>query len=70
VIVGLTHATGINLAEFGFLLTLIAGVWLVASELAVLGAVKWHRFRIVVAGGCLAAAGILLIVASHWGGFG
>lgn len=69
-IIGLTHATGIKLAEFGFLLILIAGVWLVASELATLGAVKWHRFRIVVAGGCLAAAGILLIIASHWGGFG
>lgn len=68
-IVSITHATGIKLAEVGFLLILIAGVWLAASEIAALGAVKWHQFRIFVAGGCLAAAGILLIVATHWGGF-
>jgi hypothetical protein len=69
-IVALTHATGIKLAEVGFLLIFIAGVWLVASEIAALGADKWHGFRIFVAGGCLAAAGILLVVATHWGGFG
>ena len=69
-IVSITHATGVTLAEVGFLLILIAGVWLVASELAVLGAAKWHKFRILVAGSCLAAAGILLIVATHWGSFG
>jgi hypothetical protein len=69
-IVAITHATGIKLAEFGFLLILIAGVWLVASEIAALRALKWHKFRVIVAGGCLAAAGILLIVATHWGGFG
>ncbi len=68
--VAITHAVGVKLAEVGFLLVLIAGVWLVASEIAALGASKWHRFRIVVAGGCLAAAGSLLIVATHWGGFG
>jgi hypothetical protein len=69
-LVAITHATGIKLAEVGFLLIVIAGVWLVASEIAALGAAKWHKFRIFVAGGCLAAAGILLIVATHWGGFG
>ncbi len=69
-VVAITRATGITLAEIGFLLILVAGVWLVASETAALGAVKWHKFRILVAGGCLAAAGILLIVATHWGGFG
>ena len=42
-IVAITHATGIKLAEVGFLLILIAGVWLVASEMAALGAVKWHK---------------------------
>jgi hypothetical protein len=68
--IGITHATGVKLAEFGFLLLVIAGVWLVASELAVLGAARWHRFRILVADGCLAVAGILLIIATHWGGFG
>ena len=69
-IVAITHSTGIKLAEVGFLLVLIAGVWLAASEMTSLGAVKWHKFRIFVAGGCLAAAGILLIIATHWGGFG
>ncbi len=69
-IVAIAKATGVKLAEFGFLLILIAGVWMVASELASLGAARWHRFRIIVAGGCLAVAGILLIVATHWGGFG
>jgi hypothetical protein len=70
VIAAISHATGIKLAEFGFLLILIAGVWLVASEIAFLGASKWHKFRIVVAGSCLAVSGTLLIVATHWGGFG
>ena len=69
-IVAISHATGIKLAEVGFLLILIAGVWLVASEMVSLGALKWHKFRIVVAGGCFAIAGILLLVATHWGGFG
>ena len=69
-IVAITHATGITLAEVGFLLIVIAGVWLAASEIAALGAAKWHKFRILVAGGLLAVAGILLIVATHWGGFG
>jgi hypothetical protein len=69
-IVAIAHATGIKLAEFGFLLIVIAGVWLVASEIVALGVLKWHEFRIFVAGACLAVAGILLIVATHWGGFG
>jgi hypothetical protein len=69
VIVAITHATGTKLAEVGFLLILIAGVWLVASETAALGALKWHKLRVIVAGSCLSAAGVLLIVATHWGGF-
>lgn len=68
--VTISHATGVTLAEVGFLLILIGGVWLVASEIAALGAAKWHKFRMIVAGSCLAVAGILLIVATHWGGFG
>ena len=69
-IFAISHTTGIKLAEVGYLLILIAGVWLVASEIATLNALKWHRFRIIVAGGCLAASGVLLIIATHWGGFG
>ena len=68
--VAMSHATSTTLAEVGFLLIPIAGVWLVASELEVLGASKWHKFRVVVAGSCLAAAGIVLIIATHWGSFG
>jgi hypothetical protein len=63
----MTSGTGIKLAEVGFLLIVIAGVWLVASEVPALGL---HRARIIVAGAALAAAGILLIIATHWGHFG
>ncbi len=64
---GLTNATGLQLAEIAFLLILIAGVWLVAAEIPALGL---HRARTIVAGSALAAAGALLIVATHWGHFG
>ncbi|HVM55855.1 MAG TPA: hypothetical protein VMT74_00235, partial [Gaiellaceae bacterium] len=55
----LSHHTGIRLAEVGFLLILIAGVWLVAAEVPQL---KLQRTRTIVAGSLLAAAGVLLIV--------
>jgi hypothetical protein len=67
VLATLDHQTGIRLAEVAFLLILIAGVWIIASEIQL---VKWHRFRMIVAGACLAVSGILLIVATHWGQFG
>lgn len=60
----LSHATGIRFAEVGYLLIAIAGVWFVASELP---SVRWARFRGIVAGLLLAAAGVLLIIATHWG---
>jgi hypothetical protein len=63
----MTPATGIKLAEVGFLLVVIAGVWLVATEIPALGL---RRARTIVAGSALAAAGVLLIVATHWGHFG
>jgi hypothetical protein len=59
--------TGIRLAEVGFLLLVIAGVWLVASQLQVL---KFERLRIIVAGILIAASGVLLVIATHWGRFG
>jgi hypothetical protein len=62
----LTHHTGIDLAEVGFLLILIAGVWLVAAEFQQL---RWARTRRIVAGTLLAIAGVLLIIATHWGKF-
>ncbi len=55
----LTHHTGVTLAEVDFLLFVIAGVWLVAAQL--------HRLRTLVAGVAVAAGGVLLIVATHWG---
>jgi hypothetical protein len=67
VLATLSRQTSTRLAEVGFLLILIAGVWIVASELQL---VRWHRFRMIVAGSCLAVSGILLIVATHWGQFG
>ena len=63
----ITHHTGVRLAEIGFLLLLIAGVWLVAAQLPQL---KIARTRSIVAGVLIAVAGLLLIVATHWGHFG
>ena len=59
--------TGTRLAEIGFVLVGFAGVWLVAAEVPRLRIVKG---RTVVAGIALAAAAVLLIVATHWGHFG
>ena len=67
VVMAIAPHTGIRLAEIGFLLVLIAGIWLVAAEIGVL---KLGRFRTVVAGIALAVAGVLLIIATHWGHFG
>jgi hypothetical protein len=60
------HATDI-VAEVGFLLIVIAGLWLVASEIP---ALKMAKTRRIVAGIALAIAGILLIIATHWGKLG
>jgi hypothetical protein len=67
-VLGIGKHAGIRLAEIGFLLILIAGVWLVASEF--LQPARWGVFRRVVAGIALAISGVLLIVATHWGRFG
>jgi hypothetical protein len=66
-VLALTHHTGIDLAEVGFLLILIAGVWLVAAEIPQL---KLGRSRRIVAGTALAIGAVLLIIATHWGSFG
>jgi len=63
----LSHHTGLRLAEIGFLLIVFAGVWLAAAK------VPRFRFaygRTKVAGLALAAAGVLLIIATRWGHFG
>jgi hypothetical protein len=66
-VIALSHQTGVTLAEVGFLLILFAGVWLVAAQIP---AFKIPTARTIVAGIALALAGVLLIVATHWGHFG
>jgi hypothetical protein len=67
VIILMTHHTGRRLAELGFLLVLFAGIWFAAAEMPQL---KFASGRSIVAGIALAVAGLLLIIAVHWGKFG
>jgi hypothetical protein len=60
----LTKSSTAKLAEVGFLLILIAGIWLVASEIP---ALKLQKTRTIVAGLALAVAGLRLLIATHWG---
>jgi hypothetical protein len=66
-VLALTHHTGRQLAQIGFLLVLFAGVWLAAAQIPRL---KLATARTIVAGVALAIAGVLLIIATHWGQFG
>jgi hypothetical protein len=66
-LIAFTHHTGIRLAEIGFLLVLFAGVWLTAAHIPQL---KFATARTIVAGVALTLAGVLLIIATHWGHFG
>lgn len=63
----LSHHTSVILAEVGFLLILFAGVWQVAAQIPRCG---MSTARSIVAGIALALAGVLLIIATHWGQFG
>ena len=63
----MSRQTGVILAEVGFLLILFAGVWLAAAQIP---AFKIATERTIVAGIALAVAGVLLIIATRWGGFG
>jgi hypothetical protein len=63
----ISHHTSVRIAEVAFLLILIAGIWLVVAELL---PSRLHKLRTVVAGIALAVAGLLLLIASHWGHFG
>jgi hypothetical protein len=65
--VALAEHTGRHLAEIGFLLILFAGVWLAVAQVP---RFKFATARTIVAGIALALAGILLIIATHWGHFG
>jgi len=65
--VAITRHAGKRLAEVAFLLILVAGVWFIAAGLPQL---KIHTARTMVAGVLLAVSGLLLIIATHWDGFG
>ena len=60
----LAHQTGVRLAEIGFLLILFAGIWLAAAQVPKF---KLGTARTIVA--AVALAGVLLIIATHWGHF-
>jgi hypothetical protein len=66
-VLGLARHTGMRLAEVGFLLIVIAGVWLAAAQIP---AFKFATARTIVSGIALASGGVLLIIATHWGHFG
>jgi hypothetical protein len=64
--VALARHTGVRLAEVGFLLILFAGVWLTAAQIPQF---KLATGRTIIAGIAMALAGILLLIATHWGHF-
>jgi hypothetical protein len=66
-VLALSRHIGVILAEVGFLLILIAGLWILSAQLPIF---KIPRARTIVAGIALALAGVLLIIATHWGHFG
>ncbi len=66
-VLAMSHHTGRRLAEIGFLLILFAGIWLAAAQIPQF---KFGTARTIVAGVALALAGVLLIIATHWGHFG
>jgi len=66
-LLGFAHRTGVRLAEVGYLLLLIAGVWLGSAQIPQL---RFGTARTIVAAVLLASAGALLIIATHWGHFG
>ena len=63
----MSRHTGVILAEVGFLLIVFAGIWFVAAQIP---AFKMPTTRNIVVGIALAVAGVLLIIATHWGHFG
>jgi hypothetical protein len=66
-LLGIGAHTGARLAEVGFLLIVFAGVWLAAAQMPQF---RFATGRTIVAGIALAASGVLLIIATHWGKFG
>jgi hypothetical protein len=66
-VLAFSHQTGVTIAEVGFLLILFAGLWLAAAQIPIF---KMRTARTIVAGIALACAGVLLVIATHWGHFG
>jgi hypothetical protein len=60
-----SHHASVTVAEVAFLLLLIGGIWIAAAWLPENR--RWMRFRMIVAGVLIAVAGLLLIIATHWG---
>jgi hypothetical protein len=67
VVLAMTAHTGRDLAEVGFLLLVLSGVWLAASQIPRL---RLPAARTALAGIALAIGGVLLIIPTHWGHFG
>jgi len=63
----LAHQTGVRLAEIGFLLVLFAGVWLPPRQVPNSNLVPLERSSQASRS---PLAGLLLIIATHWGHFG
>lgn len=64
-VLAFAHSTAVRVAEVAFLLLVVAGVWIVVAWS--MQGDNWQRLRMIVAGVLIGAAGILLIVAAHWG---
>jgi hypothetical protein len=68
-VLAFSHSAGVTVAEVGFLLFVIAGVWIAIDWLLWdrPGSGRWNHFRMIVAGTLISVGGLLLIIASHWG---
>lgn len=65
-----SHTTSVTIAEVACLLLLIAGVWIALAWLLEEESGRrfsGRRFRMIVAGLLMAAAGLLLVIATYWG---
>jgi hypothetical protein len=65
ILLALTKHNGARLAEVGFALLAVAGLLLAIGAVTPLG----RRGGGLLGGLAIAAAGILLVVATHWGHF-
>lgn len=66
ILVAITRHAGIRLAELGFLFWVVAGAFLIFGQVAAGG----RRPGAFLGGLAVAAGGVLLIIATHWGHFG